>query len=140
VGENNKLRGVKGDGTQHLSASSFPSMVFSPSNEDRLQDLDANLNRELDQQHVVREGCILNRKSVRCLSRNQNLLLCFYFAFFAAFTWARFYQFKTGKEIRKTGSLLYLSSSLCNFVYEILMLGVFVRLFGLLSDEYFRVE
>ena len=38
------------------------------------------------------------------------------------------------------GSLIYLCASLCNFVYEMTMLGVFVRLFNILSSEYFRVE
>lgn len=36
--------------------------------------------------------------------------------------------------------MVYLCASLCNFVYEMVLLGIFVRLFSILSDEYFRVE
>ena len=35
---------------------------------------------------------------------------------------------------------MYLCVSLCNFIYEMVLLVIFVRLFSILSDEYFRVD
>jgi hypothetical protein len=69
-------------------------MVFSPKQEDVMLDVkDDKVNkRSVEQQRVeVRESYLLNRKSVRCLSNNQNLILGLYFLLFAAFTWSRFY-------------------------------------------------
>ena len=93
-------------------------MVFSPKQEDIMLELkDEKLDKSTGLQRKGLEGCIINRKSASCLSRNQNLMLGIYFALFAAFTWSRFFQYQNKKEIKKVGGLIYLSASLCNFVY-----------------------
>jgi hypothetical protein len=76
-----------------ISASSFNEMVFSPKQEDIMLDVKQDQPDKSSglQREVVKESCILNRKSARCLSKNQNLILSLYFALFAAFTWSRFY-------------------------------------------------
>lgn len=77
-----------------ISASSFNEMVFSPKQEDLMLEVkDEKLDQSIGLQQEALEGCIINRKSARCLSKNQNLMLGIYFALFAAITWSRFYQY-----------------------------------------------
>lgn len=68
--QNEKDKGPSAEG--HLiSASSFNEMVFSPKQEDIILEVkDEKSRKSIGLQRKALEGCIINGKSARCLSKN----------------------------------------------------------------------